>query len=87
MIPASFDESNGVLDKPDGMTYDECQVLSTWRGESTDGLPLVVSCWKMTPEELAEVNRTGRVWLLVYGETMQPSVVEGCKPFVSGESS
>ena len=81
MIPTSFDESNGVLDKPPGMTYDECEVLSVWRGESSDGVPLVVSQWKPTREELDEINRTGRVWLIVLGHTMPPASLDGNSPF------
>jgi len=82
MIPTSFTESNCVLDKPDGTTYDECQVLSVWRGTSIDGVPLVISCWKLTKEELAEINETGRVWLTILGETMPPAAVEVKSPFI-----
>lgn len=81
MIPSSFDESNEVLDKPPGMTYDECVALSVWRGESADGVPLVVSQWRPTREELAEINRTGRVWLTVLGVTMPPVAISGDSPF------
>lgn len=36
---------------------------------SHDNLPTVVSCWKLTTEEVNELLRTGRIW--VYG-TMPP---------------
>lgn len=80
MIPASFDESNLVLDKPADMTHEQCTSLSVLRGTLEDGQSVVLSCWKCTPEELAEINRTGRVWLLVYGTTMPPVIVAGKKP-------
>lgn len=84
-FPADFAESNVVLEKPSTMTAEECSALSAFQGLTADGLPVVISCWKLTAEELAEINRTGRVWLLVYGTAMFPSCVAGEKPFVTRE--
>jgi hypothetical protein len=81
MVPASFDEANTVLGKPSDMTADDCEALSVLRTETVSGLPVVVSCWKLTQKELEEINRTGRVWLLVYGQTMPPVALDGSKPF------
>ena len=39
-----------------------------------------ISCWKLTEEELAEVAKTGVVWLMVYGGH-PPVCVVGEKPF------
>ena len=61
----SFPESNCVLDKPPGMTYEECEAASVCRTHTPHGIPVVISCWKVTAEELAEITRTGRVWLWV----------------------
>lgn len=77
----SFDESDSVLGKPPGMTHEECSALSILRLQTQEGFPLVVSCWKLTAEELAEINKTGRVWLGIYGHTMPPAFVAGLKPF------
>lgn len=84
-MPASFDESNGFLSKPPDMTNDQCESLSVWRGnteieDAGAAMPTVVSCWKLTAEELVEVNRTGRVWLWVIGVTMPPVILTGHKP-------
>lgn len=81
MVPASFHESNDVLDRPVDMTDEQCEPLSIMRARTMDDVPVLVSCWKLTPEELAEVNRTGRVWLVVCGETMPPVILDGRKPF------
>ncbi len=86
MIATSFDESNLALGKPDDMTHDECEALSVWRGLSESGQPLVISCWKTTREELAEIARTGRVWLVVYGNTMPPVALCGSSPFPKSEN-
>lgn len=85
MIPASFDESNAVLSRPPSMTDEECAPLSILNAVTDNGRGIrsvVISCWKLTAEELAEVQRTGRVWLTVFGETMPPVSVDGLKWFV-----
>jgi hypothetical protein len=82
MIPCSFAESNFVLDKPDGTTYDQCEALSVMLGQAAGGLPVVLSCWKLTAEELVEINKTGRVWLTVAGVTMPMAKLDGICPIV-----
>ena len=82
-VPASFDESNSVLSAPLGME-EKVEPLSVWLGFTDPPeyqQPVVLSCWKLTAEELAEVNRTGRVWLWIWGATMPPAVVNGTHPF------
>lgn len=81
MIPTSFDESNHVLDKPQDMDRADCDALSVWVGPTPQGFPVVISCWKLTKEELEEIQRTGRVWLWVFGVTMPPVALETAKPF------
>ena len=80
-FPASFEESNAALGKPHDMLGDDCEALSVVRGETTNGHPVVISCWKLTAEELAEVNQTGRIWLGIYGRTMPPTFIDGTNPF------
>jgi hypothetical protein len=81
--PSSFDESNHVLSRPMSMTDEECVPLSVLQTETEDGHPVTVSCWKLTEEELQEINRTGRVWLMVCGDSIPPVAVCGQKPFKS----
>jgi hypothetical protein len=78
---SAFDEENGVLHPPPGMSVDDCTVLSVCRTRTQDGTPIVISCWKPTPEEWAEMKRTGRVWLYVWGQTMPPVALSGHDPF------
>ena len=81
--PSSFEESNQVLSAPEGLG-DDVTALSVYVGveESIQAI-LTVSCWKLTQQELDEVNKTGRIWLCVYmGGTMPPCYVTGQKPFV-----
>jgi hypothetical protein len=81
MVPASFPESNLVLAKPPGMTHEECEALSVFQGQSADGTPVVISCWKLTREEVDDLQRTGRVWLWIIGNTMPPAVLDIRSPF------
>lgn len=76
MEATSFDESNHSLGPPPGVSEDECSSLAVF----VDGKH-VVSCWKLTREELEEVNRTGRVWLTIWGRTMPPACVQVASPF------
>ena len=81
MIATAFDEDNTVLGPPPGMTEDQVYSLSVFRGKDESGTPLVVSCWKPTADELAEIIKTGRVWLVIHGETMPPAYLSGISPF------
>ena len=82
MIPSGFKESNCVFDKPSNMTYDDCYAIEALKG-TLEGInvPAVITCWKLTQEELDEINKTGRVWLIVYGTGMPPVTISGIKPF------
>ena len=84
MIPSSFPESNCRLDPPVGMTAEECETLSVWRGECR-GRPVVVSCWKLTQEELDHLAAGGRLWLYVWGDTMPPVALTAEHPFQNPE--
>lgn len=81
MIPTSFEESNHVYDKPSNMSRDVCDALSVWKGTIGDQGMGVISCWKLTKEELEEINKTGRVWVYHYGDYLQPHYVGIHTPF------
>lgn len=80
-FPASFDESNAVLGAPNVELADEVLCLSILRTKTENGTPVIVSCWKFTAEEMEEISRTGRVWLVVAGHTMPPCLLQGQKTF------
>lgn len=82
MIPTSFDEANDVLSAPDGISPNIVGPLNVLKTEILNGPPTVISCWKITQEEVGEIQRTGRIWLMVMGTTMPPVQLCGIKPFV-----
>ena len=67
MIPCNFEHSNLVLGPPSGMDEDECASLFAFRGVDDRGLSWDISCWKLTQEELRQIQETGRIWLHVVG--------------------
>lgn len=81
MVPCSFEQSNDVLGKPVDMTDDQCDALSVLRYVDASRQPIVLSCWKLTKDEVDELNRTGRIWLYVYGQTMPPVALTAENPF------
>lgn len=81
MIPTDFPESNFVFDKPESMSRDDCDALNVFRGHTKDGVPVVISCWKLTQEELDEIIKTGRVWCWHFGQQLQPHCLDGTTPF------
>lgn len=72
--PVSFPGANRTLGPPAGA--DEISVSA---------MPIFgngahcVSCWELDPDEIAEVLRTGRVFLTVVSGPSQPPVYVGCE--------
>lgn len=81
MVSASFPQSTHALSRPEDMTADECDPLSVANCVDPTGVPMVISCWKLTKEELEEFNRTGRIWLFIFGTTMPPVALSANSPF------
>lgn len=66
--PSNFDWSNAAYGPPEGMTEEQVQTIFAYHGvDRAYDCKRVVSCWKLTKEELEEVNRTGRIWLNCLG--------------------
>ncbi len=79
MYPTAFEGSNAVLDAPEG-----CPVpvgpINVCRAVNEDGIPTVITCWKLTQEDLDEIIRTKRVWLGAMGLSMPPVWLSGERP-------
>lgn len=79
MQPSNFDEANTNLGPPQGVGEDQCSTLRVCRGLLQGKTPVVISCWKPDRAELEEIMRTGRVWLMIWGQTQPPAFVSGYK--------
>lgn len=69
--PVGFEGANVVFQAAPG-TEDQVRDLETF----TDG-EQVVSCWRLSEEELRTINETGVVWLGVLGTMLPPMRVSG----------
>lgn len=83
MLATAFDQENCVLDAPESMGVDQCEPLSVWQGKLLSGFEAVISCWKPTKEEIEQLQKTGRIWLIVYGKKMPPVSLQTVSPFES----
>lgn len=64
---------NEVLLPPKGDA--DCRPLPILRMQDTDGVPVTMSFWKPTPEELQQLNAGGVIALHVWGRTHAPLYV------------
>ena len=69
-----FEGANTVFRAPKGM--EDCYDLEVCKTERE-----IISCWRLDAEELAEINRTGVVWLSVVSAVTPPVCVSG-KSFI-----
>lgn len=81
MIPVDFDHVNKRFTKPEDWTDEECQPLPVHSGGWPDGHNVMTSCWKLSKEDLEEIQKTGVIWLSVWGHVMPPVLVSAQTPF------
>lgn len=79
MRPIVFPQSNGVLE---GWTKPTVADLPVFRGSDADNLPVVISCWQPSPDELTELLKGNPIWLLSIGKTHPPVMLSCTTPFV-----
>ncbi len=84
MLPTDFPQRNFVYQKPESMTDEQCMSLPVWRGfvpNGNDSFPTILSCWRLSKEDLEEIQKTGCVWLSITGTAMPPVSVFTENPF------
>lgn len=69
-----FKQANTTLGAP--TTMPDCMELQVFQDENE-----MISCWVFTTEELAEMQRTGRIWLRVAGNTHPPVALSPFHPW------
>lgn len=83
MIATGFKESNAIQGPPKGCTEEQVASLNVYSGPLQNGQPCVISCFKITADELDEFKLTGRIFLIVPGKSMPPVVLTATSPFGS----
>lgn len=81
MLPAQFPEQNFEYVKPSDMTDEQCTSLPVFKGLDPEGMPIIISKWKLSKEDLEDINRTGEIWLQIAGNTMPPVSLYTENPF------
>lgn len=69
--PVSFPGQNTVLRSPPGQEDTVSELYTFTNGYCS------VSCWRLSPEELAEINRTGMVFISIFSGRTQPPIFVG----------
>jgi len=82
-LPTQFPQSNFVFKKPSNMTDEECFELPVCKTNDIAGLPVIVTCWRLSKEDLEEINKSGVVWVQIVGHGMPPISVYTENPFES----
>lgn len=82
MIPVEFKYQNKVFTKPEDMTDEQCQSLNVWQGKDQSGFPNIISCWKLSEDDMNTIKETGVVWLTIVANGMPPVYVGSENPFV-----
>lgn len=80
MEPIKFDGANVVY----GAEQPEYIPLPAQRNPKTG---VVLSCWKLTPQELKKIQETGVIWveMLTFNQPLQPIRLDCEKPDISAE--
>ena len=81
MLPTTFEGSNFTFTKPKDMTDEKCMDLPVFKGQTTDGFPVIISCWKFSKEDLEEIQKTGCIFLSITGHGMPPVSLFTENPF------
>lgn len=82
MKPVKFEQQNFVWGRPSGTTDDQVGSMPAYKGvEQESGWPLTISCWEPSEEELAEIIRTKKIWLRIYGNNHPVVSVSGNSPW------
>lgn len=78
-VGTNFQHSNFVLKGNGDDIYD----LHAHRDAANNQF---VTCWRLSPAEIAEIAKTGVVWLHVVGTSHPPVMVQGTNPFVTPDA-
>lgn len=81
MNPIQHPSNNHAFGPPPGLDQDvlPCETLHVTACRGSDGLPVMISFWQPTLEEIQHLVSGGAVMLYVYG-TQHPVVAVGAEP-------
>ncbi len=75
--PIGFPQANLILNRPKGMSAEECSSLEVYRDSEH-----VVSRWQLTDEDIAELKRNGnKIWIWMWARAVPPIAISAETPF------
>jgi len=85
MKPIEFKGQNVVFAK----NQPEFENLPAYCGPDVEGKTVAVTCWEMTDQELQEVVKTKKVFVITvtYGGPIQPQSLEAYNPMIFPEEN
>lgn len=81
MTPINFPEANFTFTKPEGWTDEQCSELKVCKTTDGNQMPVIISKWQLSAEDLKEINKTQSVYLMVVGSTQPPVSLHALSPF------
>lgn len=81
MIPIDFPGKNFTFTKPTDMTDEQCSSLPVYKGNTIDGMPVIISAWKPNYEDIQAINRGEPIYLTIIGHGMPPVSLDTENPF------
>lgn len=76
--PIDFPEKTDILKCPEEMP--DCTDLPIHRNV-LNGFPIVVSCWEFSEQEISDIIKTKRAYIISWSMTHPPLAITGTKPF------
>ena len=88
MKGVSFPQQTTVFGKPEGWKDEDCYGLPVAQSYylNSEGKPVacLISCWEFTPEDMAEFQKTGKIYLSITGSGMPPVSLSAGRAFPEG---
>ena len=80
--PINFPGANIRMNAPEGQEDKVSDIVAYEGGCNCGGCASqVITCWRLRPEELEQVKKTGVVWLYISGSAMPPAYIGTENPF------
>ncbi|HRS66203.1 MAG TPA: hypothetical protein P5519_10010 [Spirochaetia bacterium] len=64
------------------MTDEQCGDLTVFRGNTSDGMPCIISKWQPSKEDIEAINRGDGIYLSITGHGMPPVSLFTENPFI-----
>jgi hypothetical protein len=81
MLPTNFDAANIVFTKPKGWEDEACGDLPVFKGNDSDGNPVIISKWQPSKEDIDAINNGQGIYLSICGTGMPPVSLFTENPF------